>query len=57
MKKWQKPELEMLKLEATEYRLFGNTCDGGYLGDGIISGHSKWKCPPPPCRPDCGNPS
>lgn len=44
-KAWQNPAVADLAIEMTEHRLFGNTGDGGYIGDGIISGHSKWECP------------
>ena len=39
MKKWIKPELTSLDLRETAYNWTGKYHDGGYIGDGILSGH------------------
>lgn len=39
MKKWIKPELTSLDLRETAYNWTGKYRDGGYIGDGILSGH------------------
>ena len=44
MKTWSNPVLAELDIRSTEYKLFGNKRDGGYVGDGIISGHLEWEC-------------
>ncbi len=43
MKKWTKPVINELNINDTEHCLLGNSRDGGYIGDGIISGHLGWK--------------
>ncbi len=43
MKKWNSPVVEELNINETAHRLFGNTRDGGYIGDGQVSGHLGWK--------------
>ena len=40
MAKWNRPEIEELGIEATEHNWFGKYSDGGYIGDGVLSGHS-----------------
>lgn len=40
MAKWNRPEIEELGIEATEHKWLGKYNDGGYIGDGILSGHS-----------------
>ena len=45
MKKWFNPEVVELKIGDTEYRWTGIYRDGGYIGDGSISGHLSW-CDP-----------
>ena len=45
MAKWNKPEIEELGIEATEHNWTGNQRDGGYIGDGIVSGHLSWDKP------------
>ena len=42
MKKWNTPVVEELSISATEHRFFGEYSDGGYVGDGVISGHNTW---------------
>ena len=44
MKRWTKPEISVLEISATEHKWLGNQRDGGYIGDGEISGHLKWEC-------------
>lgn len=43
MKKWENPSVEELTLTATEHNWTGIYRDGGYIGDGEISGHATWK--------------
>ena len=45
MKEWSAADINCIEIRNTEYHLLGNTRDGGYVGDGILSGHSKWECP------------
>lgn len=45
MAKWNKPEIEELGIEATEHKWIGIYRDGGYIGDGEISGHLSWEKP------------
>ncbi len=52
MKKWNMPELVELDLKGTEYNWFGCYHDGGYIGDGIVSGHATWKKPQTPSKPE-----
>ena len=40
MKKWNAPAMEELNINETAHNLFGRYNDGGYIGDGILSGHS-----------------
>lgn len=42
MAKWEKPELETLDITETAHNWRGNRRDGGYVGDGMISGHLGW---------------
>lgn len=48
MKKWETPSIAELDISKTEHRLFGQYSDGGYIGDGILSGHSSWDKPSDP---------
>ena len=48
MKKWEQAQLEELKIEETAHRLFGSYRDGGYIGDGLISGHNTTVKPSDP---------
>lgn len=48
MKNWIKAELLELNINKTEYRLFGFYADGGYIGDGMISGHLTFDKPDDP---------
>ena len=45
MKKWNAPSVEELNINETAHNLFGNSWDGGYIGDGVLSGHVGWKEP------------
>lgn len=45
MKKWNTPVVEELSISATEHDWFGRYQDGGYVGDGVISGHNSWTKP------------
>ena len=45
MKKWNAPEVVKLDIAQTEHNWFGRYSDGGYIGDGILSGHSTNKKP------------
>lgn len=45
MKKWENPAVEELTLAATEHNWLGKYRDGGYIGDGVISGHLSWDKP------------
>lgn len=42
MEKWEMPEVAELKIGETEHRWLGIYRDGGYIGDGEISGHLGW---------------
>ncbi|SFB23154.1 hypothetical protein SAMN05216249_11441 [Acetitomaculum ruminis DSM 5522] len=45
MKAWKKPEMEVLNVAATAHAWIGIYKDGGYIGDGEISGHLSWTKP------------
>ena len=45
MEKWTKPELETLDINETAHKWTGVYRDGGYIGDGQISGHLSWNKP------------
>lgn len=53
MKTWKTPEIEEIKISTTEHNWCGIFHDGGYIGDGIISGHGSWRpvCPEKPVCP------
>lgn len=51
MKKWNTPVVEELKITETAHDLFGIYRDGGYIGDGQISGHLSWTKPAQPTEP------
>lgn len=42
MKKWEAAEMTALSINETEHNWIGLDRDGGYIGDGIVSGHLKW---------------
>lgn len=45
MKKWNAPEVVKLDIAQTAHKWTGIYKDGGYIGDGIISGHLSWDKP------------
>lgn len=45
MKQWIKPEVQELNMTSTEHQWTGIYRDGGYIGDGEISGHLSWTKP------------
>lgn len=40
MKKWSKPEVVEVDIKETAYHLFGKAKDGGFIGDGHLTGHN-----------------
>lgn len=55
MKKWNAPAMEELNINETAHKWTGIYSDGGYVGDGIISGHLSWDKPEQP-KPGQTNP-
>lgn len=61
MKQWINANMVELEINKTEYKWLGIRRDGGYIGDGILSGHLDWgkpdckptptPTPKPPCDP------
>lgn len=45
MKTWKTPEITELNINETAHRWTGIYHDGGYIGDGVISGHLSWTKP------------
>ena len=45
MKTWATPVVEELSVKETAHNWFGIYRDGGYIGDGVISGHLSWTKP------------
>ena len=45
MKKWETPSVTELEISETADKWTGIYRDGGYIGDGIISGHLSWDNP------------
>ena len=45
MKKWNAPAMEELNINETAHKWMGRYSDGGYIGDGVISGHLSWDKP------------
>lgn len=43
MKQWQEAKLQQLDIEETAHNWTGIYRDGGYIGDGEISGHLTWE--------------
>ena len=39
MKKWEAPVINELNLNETAYHCLGDDRDGGYVGDGKLTGH------------------
>lgn len=48
MKTWSKPIVEELNINETAHKWIGRYSDGGYIGDGILSGHSTNEKPEDP---------
>lgn len=45
MKKWNKAEFVELNINETAHNWIGIYRDGGYIGDGEVSGHLSWEKP------------
>ena len=45
MKTWSEPIVEELNINETAHNWTGIYIDGGYIGDGVISGHLSWEKP------------
>lgn len=45
MMKWVKPSVEEININETAHNWTGMYKDGGYIGDGEISGHLTWDKP------------
>ena len=45
MKTWIEPIVEELNINETAHNWTGIYRDGGYIGDGEISGHLSWEKP------------
>lgn len=43
MKQWQEAKLQQLDIEETAHNWTRIYRDGGYIGDGEISGHLTWE--------------
>lgn len=41
MKKWETPVIDELNIKETAYHCVGADKDGGYVGDGKLSGHQS----------------
>lgn len=48
MKKWNVPAVEEINISETAHNWTGIYRDGGYIGDGEISGHLSWTKPENP---------
>lgn len=44
-KMWQAPVISELDISETAHNWTGIYRDGGYIGDGVISGHLSWEKP------------
>ncbi len=51
MKNWTAPEVAVLEISETAHNWTGIYRDGGYIGDGEISGHLQWTKPEEPSQP------
>jgi len=51
MKKWNTPVVEELSINETAHNWTGIYRDGGYIGDGEISGHLSWTKPEEATQP------
>ena len=45
MKTWSEPIVEELNINETAHNWTVIYRDGGYIGDGVISGHLSWEKP------------
>lgn len=45
MKNWERPVVEEINISETAHNWTGIYRDGGYIGDGIVSGHLSWSKP------------
>lgn len=45
MKNWERPIVEEISISETAHKWTGRYQDGGYVGDGVISGHLSWDKP------------
>lgn len=45
MRTWKTPEITELDINETAHNWTGIYRDGGYIGDGVISGHLSWDKP------------
>jgi len=52
MKNWNTPAIESLEVAETAHDWFGYYKDGGYIGDGQISGHLQKEKPECPGKPE-----
>lgn len=52
MKKWEKSEMIEISLNETAHNWTGIYRDGGYIGDGEVSGHLSWTKPENPENPE-----
>ena len=52
MKTWSEPIVEELNINETAHNWTGIYRDGGYIGDGVISGHLSWDKPEEITTPD-----
>ena len=60
MKKWNTPEVNELNINETAHNWTGIYKDGGYIGDGEVSGHLSWDKPAEPTptgSPDSTDPT
>lgn len=55
MKNWNRPEVAELDIKETAKNWTGIYRDGGYIGDGVISGHLSWDKPEGGCGGNGGN--
>lgn len=51
-REWENAELGELSFQNTNHRWTGIYRDGGYIGDGVISGHLSWDKPENPPKDD-----
>ena len=54
MRTWKTPEITELDINETAHNWTGIHRDGGYIGDGVISGHLSWEKPNCPNNPPSG---